>query len=234
MLTRLRNLVSDEVKGRIDFYRFPERGASWGGPFNGQFGRREIFEAIIRTAQPRLILETGTYRGTTTELFAKTTIPVVTIESDRRNYGFARTRLRGCRNVDVRLGDSRHELRRVFDCQRELLGGRQLFFAYLDAHWNDDLPLADELDIIFSNAPNTVAMIDDFRVPDDPGYGYDDYGPGKALDQSYIAPIIKAHRLTALYPRIPSSQETGGRRGCVVLAKETWQAPLLATELLRC
>jgi hypothetical protein len=30
-------------------------------------------------------------------------------------------------------------------------------------------------------------MIDDFQAPDDPGYGYDDCGPGKAI--RHISPI---------------------------------------------
>jgi hypothetical protein len=79
-----------------------------------------------------------------------------------------------------------------------------------------------------------VVMVDDFRVPDDPGYGYDDFGSGKALDQSYIAPTVEAHRLGVLYPALRSVEETGLRRGCAVLANEAdWVGPLLATGLLR-
>ena len=103
-----------------------------------------------------------------------------------------------------------------------------------DAHWNDDLPLAEELEIVFSHNSNAVVMVDDFRVPGDSGYGYDDYGPSKSLQQSYISPVLEAHNLAALYPTLPSEDETGLKRGCVVLARETeWAARLLATGLLR-
>jgi hypothetical protein len=55
-------------------------------------------------------------------------------------------------------------------------------FFYFDAYSNEDLPLAEEIDIIFGRSPHAVVMIDDFEVTDDPGFAYDDYGPGKALN----------------------------------------------------
>jgi hypothetical protein len=88
-------------------------------------------------------------------------------------------------------------------------------FFYLHAHWNDDLPLAGELDLVFSRCSAAVVMIEDS------GYGYDDYGPGKALVEDYIAPAVRAHGLCAFYPATPSAEEGGGRRGCIVLAKHS-------------
>jgi hypothetical protein len=90
------------------------------------------------------------------------------------------------------------------------------------------------VEIIFSACPNAVVMIDDFRVPDDPGYGYDDYGPGRVLDCQYLESAARRHGLVILYPALPSAEETGSRRGCVVLAKAAiWEKSLLATGLLR-
>ena len=231
-----RRLVSETAAGAIDYFRFPERRMALGGPFNGQAGRRAIFDAIVSTVAPVLILETGTYLGTTTELMAKTGVAIVSVEGNARNFGFARMRLRRFHNVELRLGDSRVETRRALDFRRSALESRPLF-AYLDAHWNEDLPLANELDIVFACCPSAVVLVDDFRVPDDPGYGYDDYDdfvPGMALDQSYIAPAVGCHRLAALYPALPSAKETGMRRGCVVLTKESyWVKSLVATGLLQ-
>jgi hypothetical protein len=62
-------------------------------------------------------------------------------------------------------------------------------------------------------------MIDDFEVPGDPGFGYDDYGSEKALNQKYIAP---PHGLTIFYPSAPSREETGRWRGCAVLCKSAF------------
>jgi hypothetical protein len=122
------------------------------------------------------------------------------------------------------------------------LCGLTVFF-YLDAHWNDDLPLADEVDIVFQRCPKAIVMIDDFEVPSDAGYGYDDYGPGKALISGYIRPVILAHQLRAFYPSTPSAADYPStpmaaaglavpgrlRRGCVVLAKEAYHGSDLAS-----
>ena len=46
--------------------------------------------------------------------------------------------------------------------------------------------MRDEAELAVSNFSKAVLMIDDFNVPDDPGYGFDDYGPGKRLDINYL------------------------------------------------
>ena len=88
---------------------------------------------------------------------------------------------------------------------------------YLDAHWDVDLPLAEEIDLVFSNWSEAVVLIDDFQVADDTGYGFDDYGFGKALTMAYISTMQDKFELKVFFPTSPSSQETGARRGCVVL-----------------
>ena len=226
-------LLGEQIMGMVDYIRHPERALAWGGPFNGQQGRRAIFEAIVCSQNPQLIVETGTYRGTTTEMLASAGTPVVTIEAHPRHYGFARVRLRKLPNVDLRMGDSRQAMAKLF----HRIGPPSqpgTLFAYLDAHWNADLPLAQELDLAFTWDRDAIVMIDDFQVPDDPGYGYDDYGPGRALTPAYIEPVCRAFKLAKLYPKRTSDEETGARRGCVVLASEgRWAGRLLSSGLLR-
>ena len=232
--------------GMIDYIRSPDRGAGW-GPFNGQTARQALFVDLIANTRPHAIVETGTFLGTTTELMSQTGLPVFTIELHPRNYGFARARFWRKRNVNLLHGDSRTGLRRLFDGALHPLSDLTVFF-YLDAHWNDDLPLAEEIDIVFSRCPSAIVMIDDFEVPCDAGYGYDDYGPGKALVSGYIRPVISAHQLRAFYPSTPSVADYPStpmaaaglaaagrlRRGCVVLAKEACHGPVLASiSLLR-
>jgi predicted O-methyltransferase YrrM len=219
--TATRRWLGDRLVGSIDYYRFPEKRSSWSGPFNGQANRVRIFHAIIACIQPTAIIETGTYLGTTTEFMAATTrLPVYTIEGHPRHYGFARARLWQKPNVKLYQGDSRIELKRILDDPSKYQPGTSLFI-YLDAHWNEDLPLASEIDIIFRRVSNAVVMIDDFEVPGDPGFGYDDYGPEKVLNAKYIASLAEKHDLEIFYPSASSSEETGSRRGCVVLCKST-------------
>lgn len=214
--------------GAIDFVRFPERRAAWGGAFNGQTARVDLFRSLMEFLSPVAIIETGTYLGTTTEFLAEFGLPVLTVEGHPRHYGFAKTRLRRRRNVVVHYGDSRTVLRRVLDEGLRPLANQRLIF-YLDAHWNADLPLAEELDIIFGRCSAAVVLIDDFQVQNDDGYGYDNYGPGKVLCSDYIAPIVAKHKVSVFYPATHSLKESGARRGCVVLARGNQQGKILAS-----
>jgi hypothetical protein len=215
-----RQLLGETTVGMIDYYRRPERKYIWGGAFNGQSARQVLVSELVVNLRPDAIVETGTYLGTTTEFLAQTGLPVYTIEADQRNYGFARARFWRTQNVTLFYGDSRAALRKLFDWPLREMVRRTLFF-YLDAHWDADLPLAEELEIVFSRCPAAIVMLDDFEVPLDPGYGYDDYGPGKVLTASYIAPVVSKHQLQTFYPTTRSIDESGLRRGCVVLAKES-------------
>jgi hypothetical protein len=150
---------------------------------------------------------------------AHTGLPIYSVEGLARNYGFAQARLWRKRNVHLFQGDSREVLRKLFADELRAIHGQNVF-AYLDAHWNADLPLREELEIIFNHCPAAVVMIDDFQVPDDSGYQFDDYGPGKSLSPAYIEPILSAYNLEAYYPSMPSSTETGAKRGCVVVGSE--------------
>jgi FkbM family methyltransferase len=228
-----RYLLDGQTIGMVDYYRYPERRNAWGGPFNGQVYRRQLFESILSNVRPGAIVETGTHIGTTTEFMAGAGFPIYTIEGHPRNHGYARARLWRKRNVTARLGDSRTELRALFEGPLRSMKHEAIFF-YLDAHWNHDLPLAEELDIICSRCSNAVVMVDDFEVPGDSGFGYDDYGVGKVLTADYLVPATKSHSLALFYPAYSSAQETGARRGCVVLCNDTTTRQVLnAISLLR-
>jgi hypothetical protein len=183
---------------------------------------------MVAGLQPLAIVETGTHLGTTTEFIAQTGLPVFTTELDARRCGYARARLLRRRNVTVLHGDSRASLRELFTGPLRGRTGSTLLF-YLDAHWNENLPLAEEIDIIFGRCQSAVVMVDDFQVPGDAGYGYDDYGVGKSLVFAYIAPGVTVHRLEAFYPSTPSTEEGGWRRGCIVLARQASHVQMLAS-----
>ena len=217
-----RRILDERILGVVDYYIYPERRNSWGGPFNGQPFRQELFLAMIDVVKPTVIIETGTYLGTTTDFMAATDLPVFTVEGHARNYGFARARLWRRRNVKLFLGDSRQVLRSLFAGPLRNILNCSLFF-YLDAHWNADLPLGAELDIIYTCCASAVVMIDDFHVPDEAGYGYDDYGSGNAITFDYIRRVLERYQLTIYYPSIPAIKEGGRRRGCAVLVRDLQQ-----------
>lgn len=197
--------------GAFDYYRIRDSRQ----PFNGQHHRRLMFEEIIATCRPEALVETGTFRGTTTEFMAATRLPLYTVERATRPFGYARQRLKGFANVKLTCGDSRKFLRDLL--RREELPNDRNFF-YLDAHWGKDLPLAEEIGIIFSGWPKAIVMVDDFQVPGDDGYSFDDYGPSKVLTACYLSDLTSRFALAHFYPNFPSEQETGTKRGSIVIA----------------
>ena len=122
--------------------------------------------------------------------------------------------------------DSRPALRHLLNGPLGRYLDQDILF-YLDAHWNNDLPLVEEIDLIFGKAKNAIVLVDDFQVPGDDGYSYDDYGGQKALTREYIDESVRKHNLAAFGPITPSRRETGEKRGCIVLARELTRGPVL-------
>lgn len=213
----LKKIIGERMLGVVDYIRKPELKKSWGGPFNNQQYRQQIYLELIKKIHFDAIVETGTFRGTTTHfLFEKSNLPVYTTELHPRFYTYSKLRFISVSGIHIYNLDSRDFLRQL--SSDAALIGKQLFF-YLDAHWNDDLPLLEEIKIIFNNWPSSVIMIDDFKVPDDPDYTYDNYGAGKELSLEYLKPLSYL-KFFAFFPSKKGNDETGFKRGCVILVRD--------------
>lgn len=202
------------------------QGTGW-GPLNSQAIRMSIFHEVFQKLSPNVIIETGTYRGDSTDYFARTysSTPVISIELNRRAFHFAERRLRPLVNADIRLGSS-------VDHLPAIMGQHACSLLYLDAHWEEHLPLSDELVIAADSARDWVAIVDDFFVPGDSGYSGDDYGPGRRLDHDYLKAVPR--ELFVWWPRAASSMETGPRRGtAIVTSRESVATVLDSIESLR-
>ena len=213
--SRLRRKVRKEFVGMLDYIRFPDLMAV--GPFNFQLQRHLIFRELVSEIPFVALVETGTSYGSTTDLFRRcTSLPVYSVEHDARRYAFAKLRFLRHGLVHLTLGDSREFLVDVL--KNKDLRERPTFF-YLDAHEQDCLPLRDELRVIFGSCSKAVVMIDDFRVPDDDGYGIGEYGIDLIPSLEYLSPL-ESHRFRCFFPAVSSAFETGAGRGCAVLVQD--------------
>jgi hypothetical protein len=195
--------------------------------FNGQEHRKLIFRELVDSFEFDGILETGTWIGNTAGYMAKTSgLPVSTCELNKRFHALAKMRLLGIPNINFALSDSRTFLRRFNnDIKRP--------FIYLDAHWYDDHPLKEELQIICNRWDDFVVMIDDFKVPGDEGYSYEDYGRN-LLSEDHISDLVPRYWLDLFFPSLPSEKETGAKRGCVVLTKHRNANTIRRLQSLKC
>lgn len=213
--TMVKVILNEKVIGALDYYRFPQFKESWGGPFNGQKIRQEIFLELFSKIKFEKIIETGTYHGTTTEfMYRSTKLPIYSTEADPRAYGYSKIRFFSVGDIRLFNSDSRRLLREF--SVEENMKNKTTFF-YLDAHWNEDLPLREEIEVILENWPEAVIMVDDFKVPFDDEYTYDNYGKGKELSLEYLEPL-KYLGFCPFFPSKSAKDETGRKRGCIVLA----------------
>ena len=210
---RLLGILVPRLGAALDARR-PHLFQAWGGPFNGQVKRQELFLEILSLSRFEAIVETGAYRGTTTAYLRQASgLPVYTVEVNARYFHFCRRRFRDDGGVHILLGSSPRQLRHLAE---DPAVPRSNVFFYLDAHWGRRLPLLDELDVIAGSWSDSVVMIDDFRVPADDGYAYDAYEGGAELSREYVD-LDRIPGMDIYWPAAPSSSETGERRGCVVL-----------------
>ena len=207
--------------GRLDYLLGRQSKNPWGGPLNGQSFRQRIYSDIMNRGNFKAIVETGTFRGTTTEFFARAGLPVYSVEIDLREHGFASQRLSHLRDrVHLFHGNSPEFLQSLAD---DSAFPKSNVFFYLDAHVQSaqvyhQAPLVEELETIFANWNEAVVMVDDFQVPGT-AYGFDDWGPDRNLDLACLEPL-KHLELSFFFPTLDPKNETGAKRGCVVLCRD--------------
>ncbi len=117
------------------------------------------------------VVETGTFRGETTALFAVLFNEVHTIEIAETQYHVSKNALSRFSNVCCHFGSSSEVLSQI----TPNLAGKPTVF-YLDAHWNEYWPLLDEITEIgkvFKD--NCIIVIDDIKVPGRKSFPYDRY-----------------------------------------------------------
>jgi hypothetical protein len=209
---RLRNLeIAVDVLIRNRTYT-----ASEDVGFNGQRIRKKIFEELLSTITFDVIVETGTEIGNTTGYLAEQSkLPIYTVESNPLFYSIAKMRLASFSSIHFELSDSREFISKLAVSHLS----DQCVFFYLDAHRYDDLPIKEEIDLIVRYWTKFVIMVDDFRVPNDKGYVYDNYGKNGVLSIEHIRGSLGKHNLIPFFPSTPAEKETGQKRGCVVVAR---------------
>lgn len=169
-------------------------------PLHGDLILHKIFKMLSKELKPTCIVETGTYLGLGSTLFFAKNNPdlkIYTCEINKKYYLEAKKNLRKFKNVYLYHKDSRKFLK--FLIEKNVLGERPLIF--LDSHWENDFPLGEEVKIISEKIASCVILIDDFKIPKDSRFRFDDYGEMKQPSLEIIVPNInKKKRYHLLFP----------------------------------
>jgi predicted O-methyltransferase YrrM len=199
--------------------------------FNGQKNRARVFDALNREVQFENYVETGTFLGMTTDFLARTArergAHVYSCEINDRHFVIASRTVGMLQNVQLYHGNSVDFLRSLSSTL-----SRALNFVYLDAHWNEYLPLRDEL-LILKNWQNTVVMIDDFKVPSDERFGWDKYDDEQEICLQHIDGSFGGNAV--YFPNYPATDEgaVAARGYCVIAMSEPLGKVLDRISLLR-
>jgi hypothetical protein len=129
-------------------------------------GKHDVILEYAKRFRCTTFIETGTENGDTVEAVRPAFSELYSIELGPNYYLGAARRFAGHSNVHLMCGDSGELLYAFLPGIR----GQRILF-YLDAHWKYDAikpkksnPTFEELDAIFSFAPNNVILIDDART----------------------------------------------------------------------
>lgn len=128
----IKKVFSEELIGVLDYHRFPRLKDL--APFNYQIFRRQIFLDLLRTIDFESLVETGAHRGSTSSfLYEASRLPVYTIESHQRYFGYSRMRFLSKPMISVIPGDSRNVLRSLSTAAG--VGGRRVFLSRCSRQW---------------------------------------------------------------------------------------------------
>lgn len=184
------------------------------GPFNDDTILAETVEGLIGQYGIKSAIETGTYRlGATTKWLAERVDQVYTIESNPDYFNKVQSTLYRYRNIQSIFGRSE-----VF-LENCIFGRWNPTLYFLDAHWESDNPLLEELAIIAELDPSPIIVIHDFKVPNHPELGYDTYG-GQDYDFEWVKPMLD--RIKKPWTHFYNSEAVGARRGVLfIVPKES-------------
>jgi predicted O-methyltransferase YrrM len=175
---------------------------------------QEFLLSAIDFFKVTTFFETGTFRGDSIIWLANRTekIRLISCESEAYFYKRALKRLStGGLDTRIRLMNksSPTAIRECF--QSGILQEPVLF--WLDAHWNEYWPLADELREILRWCKKSILLIDDFKVPNDPQMQYDVYD-GQENSLEYISPLLHGNspnlQFDLIFPNYPKLQRQIG------------------------
>jgi len=180
--------------------------------------KKELSIDIVNDFKPDYAIETGTYFGTSTIYLSGLVKEFTyTVEINEKYARIAKKRFEqnySDLKIECILGDSKVEVRKILNT----IPSQNLnVIAYLDAHWIGKVPTSTEIEELYNWGSNWVAIVDDFKVDSDLGYGFDVHD-GVEVDSSTV-PNLPG--LQIWVPSEMSKLETGAKRGTAYIFTET-------------
>jgi hypothetical protein len=154
--------------------------------------------ASAAISRSQAFIETGSFAGSTAVFVGSNfLVPVYTCEPDPVAYQYVRGRCRHLKRVCVSHKQSPDFLYELFAANPAMKNMRLVF--WLDAHGQGfRWPLGDEVRFITENVSNAIIMIDDFKIPGRPEFGYDRRGD-EECGLEYVSRFLSSKRSYTLF-----------------------------------
>lgn len=165
--------------------------------FHGDRYLLDVVDALAQDAE--VFVETGTNVGSTLAYFARTYphIPCLSCEPDAEAFQHARKNVSGLPNIKLYNQTSQQFLETLREKHGDIFQKKVLF--WLDAHgYGFQWPLKEELAFISGNFPHAFILIDDFKVPGQEMFGYDEY-QGQICSYEYVKNALDPARMYKVY-----------------------------------
>lgn len=154
------------------------------GSFNCDYQVEKQIDKLFKLFNIKCCLETGTYTGNTSIWFSNRVDDVYTVELTDKWYNFSRKKFmkQNISNINIFRNHSVNFLKNnLFKIKEKY----SKIICYLDAHWEDDWPLNNEIiEIAKVYKDNAIIIIDDFKVPNR-NFQFDSY-KREACDLAFV------------------------------------------------
>jgi len=155
-------------------------------PFNGDNFIANNFLKLKEKFNIENAIETGTFEGGTTIFLAQNFKNVFSIECNVVSFIKAENNIKNANvNVNLIFGKSEEVLPFILN----IVSNNTIF--YLDAHWYNDCPLKNELQLIKKFNLKPIIAIHDFFIPDSKKLGYDTYN-GQSFTYEWLKEDLDA------------------------------------------
>lgn len=151
--------------------------------FHGDTYLLQLVDLLVEAGKIEYFIETGTYHGGTLAYFASKFkhIKSFSCEPSKKSFPIAAD---NCKNLDVILKNFRSQDFFVWFKKTHSLAFEQPTLFWLDAHGSFLMegrgtvfswPLQKEISFITKHFKHCYILIDDFKVPNNPKFEYDEY-----------------------------------------------------------
>ena len=181
-------------------------------PFNNDEFIKDMVVQLKKQYNLKIAIETGSFMYTTSRFFANLFEKFITFEKSSKLFNEFNHIIAGHTNAIGLCIDSVDGLKKYLpQITSETL-------IYLDAHWDDNFPLLEELKVIADTGEKPLIMIHDFKVPDTDRFFYTFNDVDLDLDyvEESLDKIYGKDKYSIMYPTQVGIENVG----CVFIIPE--------------